>query len=78
MIGCGEALDKVAGPPGDDPNLWFQFLVGDRGENEGKHFATVSGKDAARGSVHRQAPFLSPSLSHVSEFAGLTFTDEGK
>lgn len=53
MIGCGDALDKVAGPPGDDPNLWFQFRVGDKGENEGKHFATITGKDAARGSVHR-------------------------
>ncbi|GAA5880084.1 hypothetical protein JCM16303_001207 [Sporobolomyces ruberrimus] len=69
LIGCGEALEKVAGPPGEDPDLWFEFRVGDRGENEGKHFATITGKDAARGSVHR-ADFLDQLIQKLpSELA---------
>ncbi|GAA6017097.1 hypothetical protein JCM11491_003256 [Sporobolomyces phaffii] len=57
LIGCGEALNAVAGPPGDDADLWFEFKVGDAGKDQGRHFATVTGTDAARGSVHR-ADFL--------------------
>lgn len=58
LIGCGEALDKVAGPVGKDSKVWFEYRIGDaQNENEkeleGKHFATISGVDAARGNVHR-------------------------
>ncbi|GAA6041823.1 hypothetical protein JCM8097_007182 [Rhodosporidiobolus ruineniae] len=57
LMGLGDALDATAGPPGDDANLWFGYRVGDAGPNSGKHFATVTGDSAARGSVHR-ADFL--------------------
>ncbi|GAA5881245.1 hypothetical protein JCM1840_000638 [Sporobolomyces johnsonii] len=70
LIGVGDALDSVAGPPGDDPDTWFEFRVGDQGANAGKAFTTLTGKDAARGSVHR-ADFLDqlikklpPDLAH--------------
>ncbi|GAA6008294.1 hypothetical protein JCM10207_000076 [Rhodosporidiobolus poonsookiae] len=64
LIGVGGALDAVAGPPGDDANLWFEYRVGDSGENSGKHFATITGTDAARGSVHR-ADFLDQLIKRL-------------
>ncbi|GAA5901882.1 hypothetical protein JCM6882_008699 [Rhodosporidiobolus microsporus] len=57
MIGVGDALDATAGPAGKDPNMWFEYRVGDSGPDSGKHFATITGENAARGSVHR-ADFL--------------------
>ncbi|GAA5981584.1 hypothetical protein JCM11641_004105 [Rhodosporidiobolus odoratus] len=64
MMGVGDTLDAVAGPAGDDANLWFDFKVGDEGENSGKHFATVTGHNAARGSVHR-ADFLDELIKRL-------------
>ncbi|BGP20098.1 hypothetical protein JCM10213v2_008233 [Rhodosporidiobolus nylandii] len=52
LIGVGEALDAVAGPAGEDADLWFDFRV--------------TGKDAARGSVHR-ADFLEQLVKRLPE-----------
>ncbi|GAA5998820.1 FAD-dependent oxidoreductase [Rhodotorula paludigena] len=65
-MGLGDELDKVAAPPGSDPDRWFEYRVGQAGENEGKTFANVRGKDAARGNVHR-ADFLNHLIKKLPE-----------
>lgn len=40
-MGLGDELDRVAAPPGSDPDRWFEYRVGQAGENEGKTFANV-------------------------------------
>ncbi|GAA5821033.1 hypothetical protein JCM11251_001931 [Rhodosporidiobolus azoricus] len=64
LIGVGDALDATAGPPGKDANLWFEYRVGQAGEKSGKHFATITGENAARGSVHR-ADFLDQLIKRL-------------
>ncbi|GAA5901017.1 hypothetical protein JCM8208_007592 [Rhodotorula glutinis] len=56
LLGLGPELDAVAGETAGglrDGELWFQFRVGQRGENEGKVVAHVRGENGGRGNVHR-------------------------
>ncbi|GAA5936503.1 hypothetical protein JCM3775_000838 [Rhodotorula graminis] len=56
VIGLGPELDAVAGETAgalSDGELWFQFRVGQRAEDEGKVFAHVRGENGGRGNVHR-------------------------
>ncbi|KAK4055930.1 hypothetical protein OIO90_002923 [Microbotryomycetes sp. JL221] len=64
MMGAGDALDAVAGPPGDDADLWFHFVVAEAGKDSGKDIMEVRGVDAARGNVHR-ADFLDQLIRRV-------------
>ncbi|SGZ31121.1 BQ5605_C047g12310 [Microbotryum silenes-dioicae] len=59
LIGCGEALERVAGKQGQsDDDLWFDFLVGTKDHAQsGKDIYSLRGKMAGRGNVHR-ADFL--------------------
>ncbi|KDE03853.1 hypothetical protein MVLG_05675 [Microbotryum lychnidis-dioicae p1A1 Lamole] len=59
LIGCGEALERVAGKQGQsDDDLWFDFLVGAKNHAQsGKDIYSLRGKMAGRGNVHR-ADFL--------------------
>ncbi|GAA5863612.1 hypothetical protein JCM8547_003666 [Rhodosporidiobolus lusitaniae] len=54
LMGLGDVLESVAAPS-DDPNLWFDFRVGDDGQDTGKQFAKVTGKNAGTGNVFRAA-----------------------
>lgn len=42
MMGAGEALDLVAGPADDYPDVWFDFVVGEAGEQSGDMICKVS------------------------------------
>ncbi|KAM0787333.1 hypothetical protein ACM66B_003422 [Microbotryomycetes sp. NB124-2] len=64
MMGAGDALDATAGPPGDDADLWFHFVVAEAGPDSGKSIMEVRGADAARGNVHR-ADFLDQLIRRV-------------
>ncbi|GAA5943555.1 FAD-dependent oxidoreductase [Sporobolomyces koalae] len=77
LIGCGNALDRVAGPSGSDSSLWFKFRVGEASSehatsSEGTHFATISGDDAARGSCHR-ADFLDELIRQLPKTIAARF-----
>ncbi|ORY88156.1 hypothetical protein BCR35DRAFT_277208 [Leucosporidium creatinivorum] len=66
MMGAGDALDLVAGPADDYPDVWFDFVVGEAGEQSGDMICKVRGKNAARGNVHR-ADFLDQLIKRVPE-----------
>ncbi|SCV73280.1 BQ2448_7206 [Microbotryum intermedium] len=59
LIGCGEALERVAGKQGQtDDDLWFDFLIGAKDHPQsGADIHSLRGKMAGRGNVHR-ADFL--------------------
>lgn len=41
-MGAGDALDLVAGPADDYPDVWFDFVVGEAGEQSGDMICKVS------------------------------------
>ncbi|GAA5847343.1 hypothetical protein JCM9279_000247 [Rhodotorula babjevae] len=56
LLGLGAELNAVAGETAHglgDGELWFQFRVGEKGEDEGKVVAHVRGENGGRGNVHR-------------------------
>ncbi|GAA5844102.1 hypothetical protein JCM3766R1_004522 [Sporobolomyces carnicolor] len=64
MVGCGSALDNVAGPvTSDGGDTWFEFRGGEE-KSRGDRFAKVEGTDAARGNVHR-ADFLNQLIEKI-------------
>lgn len=55
MIGLGEALDSVSGgrPENESDDVWFDVYVGEKGREVDEKLCSVTGKDSAKGSVHR-------------------------
>ncbi|SDA02785.1 BZ3500_MvSof-1268-A1-R1_Chr11-1g03156 [Microbotryum saponariae] len=74
LIGCGEALERIAGKQGQsDDDLWFDFLVGAKDHPQsGKDIHSLRGKMAGRGNVHR---YVDDNLSRFLELVPADFLD---